>query len=90
MTADQTILTTIVSTDPLHFGFDGSEALLLRYERQDGGVRLGAPVRIRLQDEAQYVHAGRLDFIDNSRKPALERSTPAPSFPIPTISYVLE
>lgn len=68
VTADQTILTTIVSTDPLHFGFDGSEALLLRYERQDGGVRLGAPVRIRLQDEAQYVHAGRLDFIDNSLK----------------------
>ena len=28
--------------------------------------RLGAPVRIRLQDEAQYVHAGRLDFVDNS------------------------
>ena len=66
VTADQTVLTTIVSTDPLHFAFDGSEALLLRYQRQSGGVRLGAPVRIRLQDEAQYVHAGRLDFLDNS------------------------
>lgn len=68
VTADQTVLTTIVSTNPLHFGFDGSEALLLRYQRQDGGIRLGSPVRIRLQDEAQYVHAGRLDFIDNSLK----------------------
>jgi RND family efflux transporter MFP subunit len=29
-------------------------------------VRLGAPVRIQLQDEAQYVHAGRLDFLDYS------------------------
>jgi RND family efflux transporter MFP subunit len=66
VTADQTVLTTIVSTNPLHFEFDGSEALLLRYQRQAGGVRLGAPVRIRLQDEAQYVHAGRLDFLDNS------------------------
>jgi RND family efflux transporter MFP subunit len=66
VTADQTVLTTIVSTNPIHFGFDGSEALLLRYQRQAGGVRLGAPVRIRLQDEAQYIHAGRLDFIDNS------------------------
>jgi RND family efflux transporter MFP subunit len=28
--ADQTVLTTIVSTNPLHFSFDGSEALLLR------------------------------------------------------------
>jgi len=66
VTADQTVLTTIVSTNPLHFSFDGSEALLLRYQRQNGGVRLGAPVRIRLQDEAQFVHAGRLDFLDNS------------------------
>jgi RND family efflux transporter MFP subunit len=64
--ADQTVLTTIVSINPLHFAFDGSEALLLRYQRQAGGVRLGAPVLIRLQDEADYVHAGRLDFLDNS------------------------
>jgi RND family efflux transporter MFP subunit len=69
VTADQTVLTTVVSTNPLHFAFDGSEALLLRYQRQAGGVRLGAPVRIRLQDEAQYVHAGRLDFVDNSVSP---------------------
>ena len=69
VTADQTVLTTVVSTNPLHFAFDGSEALLLRYQRQAGGVRLGAPVRIRLQDEAQYVHAGRLDFLDNSVNP---------------------
>jgi RND family efflux transporter MFP subunit len=66
VTADQTVLTTVVATDPLHFAFDGSEALLLRYQRQSGGVRIGAPVRIRLQDEAQYVHGGRLDFLDNS------------------------
>jgi RND family efflux transporter MFP subunit len=63
--ADQTVLTTIVTTDPMHFAFDGSEALLLRFQRQ-AGTRLGAPVRIRLQDEAQYVHAGRLDFVDNA------------------------
>lgn len=69
VTADQTVLTTVVSTNPLHFAFDGSEALLLRYQRQAGGVRLGAPVRIRLQDEAQYVHAGQLDFLDNSVNP---------------------
>ena len=66
VTADQTVLTTIVTTDPVHFSFDGSEALLLRFQRQAGASRLGAPVRIRLQDEAQYVHAGRLDFIDNA------------------------
>ncbi len=69
VTADQTVLTTIVSTSPLHFSFEGSEALLLRYQRQGGG-RLGSPVRIRLQDEGQFVHAGRLDFVDNAIDPA--------------------
>ena len=64
VTADQTVLTTVVSTNPLHFSFDGSEALLLRFQRQDSS-RIGAAVRIKLQDEAQYVHAGRLDFVDN-------------------------
>lgn len=67
--ADETVLTTIVSTDPLHFAFDGSEALLLRYQREGGG-RLGSPVRIRLQDEANYAHPGRLDFVDNAIDPA--------------------
>jgi RND family efflux transporter MFP subunit len=61
--ADQTVLTEIVSTAPLHFAFDGSEALLLRYQRQNG-ASLGSEVRIRLQDEGQYAHAGRLDFLD--------------------------
>ena len=68
VTADQTVLTTIVSTDPLHFAFDGSEALLLRYQRQGGG-RVGSPVRIRLQDETSYAHGGRLDFVDNAINP---------------------
>jgi RND family efflux transporter MFP subunit len=65
VTADETVLTTIVSTAPLHFAFDGSEALLLRYQRQNGG-RVGSEVRIRLQDEGHYAHAGRIDFIDPS------------------------
>lgn len=64
VTADQTVLTNIVSTNPLHFVFQGSEALLLKYQRQQSGNTVGTPVRIRLQDEASYVHAGRLDFID--------------------------
>lgn len=70
VTADQTVLTTIVSTDPLHFSFEGSEAALLKYQRQGSGTRAGTAVRIRLQDEADYVHAGTLDFIDATLNPA--------------------
>src|SRR5690606_15999093 len=61
--ADQTILTRIVSTDPIHFTFEGSEALLLKYQRQNSAAT-GSPVRVRLQDEEDYVHAGKIDFID--------------------------
>ncbi len=64
VTADQTVLTTIVSTNPLHFSFQGSEALLLKYQRQNAGSTSGTQVRIRLQDETNYSHAGTLDFVD--------------------------
>jgi RND family efflux transporter MFP subunit len=61
--ADQTILARIVSVSPIHFTFEGSEALLLKYQRDNiGGT--GAPVRVKLQDEASYVHPGRIDYID--------------------------
>jgi len=66
VTADQTVLTTIVSIDPLHFVFQGSEALLLKYQRQDSGARVGTPVRVKLSDETDYSHSGTLDFVDNA------------------------
>lgn len=66
VTADQTVLTTIVSVSPLHFVFQGSEALLLKYQRGGAGTRAGTPVRIKLSDEADYRHAGTLDFVDNA------------------------
>ena len=57
------VLTTIVSTSPIHFVFDASEAQLLRNLR-DGGK--GGRVRIRLQDEPDYRWDGTIDFTDNS------------------------
>src|SRR3954467_1579109 len=69
VTPDQSVLTTIVSVDPLHFSFQGSEALLLKYQRDGGGVRIGAPVRVKLGDESDFAHAGKLDFIDNAIDP---------------------
>lgn len=65
VTADQTVLTTIVSTSPMHFSFQGSEASLLNYERR-GDTLQNAPVRIRLQGESAYSHNGRIDFVDNA------------------------
>ncbi|MGQ3113778.1 MAG: efflux RND transporter periplasmic adaptor subunit [Brevundimonas sp.] len=59
------VLTTIVSSAPIYFVFEGSEATLLKYQRQ---VRSGAaaPVRIRLQDESDFTRTATLDFTDNA------------------------
>ena len=65
VTADQTVLTTIVSTSPIHFSFQGSEASLLEYERR-GDTLQGSPVRIKLQGEDDYSRTGRIDFVDNA------------------------
>lgn len=59
------VLTTIVSSSPIYFVFDGSEALALKYQRE---ARTGgpAPIRIRLQDETSYDRVGTLNFTDNA------------------------
>jgi len=58
------VLTTIVSSAPIYFVFDGSEAVLLKYQRQ---ARQGAaPIQVRLQDEPDYARSGTLNFTDNA------------------------
>lgn len=66
-----TLLATIVSIDPIHFVFDVSEADYLRYSRlyqsgQRSSRENGIPVRMKLSDEADYKHEGRMDFVDNA------------------------
>ena len=64
---DSTVLTTIVSLDPIRFAFQGPESLFLKYQRANAGRRRGdAPVQIRLQDEADYRWNGRIAFVDNA------------------------
>jgi len=66
-----TLLTSIVTMDPIHFAFDGSEADFIRYLRlAASGVRQSSrdapnPVAVRLADETEFKHQGRMDFVDN-------------------------
>lgn len=63
-----TLLTTIVSQDPLYFNFDMSEADFLAFQRTYGLVssgELSVPVDLRLMDETGWPHPGKLTFIDN-------------------------
>jgi RND family efflux transporter MFP subunit len=64
--AGATLLTTILTLDPIYATFDMSEADYLRLAR-DGGARAGAEapeIGLKLADEAQWNRAGRLDFLD--------------------------
>lgn len=74
-----TLLATIVSTDPIHFEFTFDEASYLRYERmsKEGtdvasrGRGPGVEVSLKLIDEKDFTHDGRMDFVDN----VIDRST---------------
>jgi multidrug efflux system membrane fusion protein len=66
------LLTVIVSIDPIHFVFDGSEADFLRYIRlAASGARPSSrdvqnPVSVRLADETEFKHHGVMNFVDNA------------------------
>jgi len=71
--ADNTVLTSIVSLDPLYVYFDVHEQAMLKIKRlmQEGKLQLQAqgakavPIDIGLADEAEFPHHGVVDFTDN-------------------------
>jgi membrane fusion protein, multidrug efflux system len=70
--AGATLLTTIVSIDPIRFLFEASEADYLRYVRQAAsGARPSGrdtpnPVQVRLTDETEWKREGVMEFVDNA------------------------
>jgi RND family efflux transporter MFP subunit len=66
-----TLLTTIVSTDPIYFYFDISEADFLKYKRLgELGLRPSSreqenPVELGLQNDEGFPYKGKMNFIDN-------------------------
>ncbi len=69
--ANSTLLTTIVSLDPIYVYFPADEHTYLRYARLDRrGERPSSryapnPVRLQLADEEGFPHEGTMDFVDN-------------------------
>ncbi len=71
--ADATLLTTVVSQDPVHVHFEADERAFLRYQalaRAGERTTTRNAVRVGLADEDGYPHAGTVDFIDNQVDPA--------------------
>ena len=72
-----TLLTTIVSLDPIYAYFEADEGAFLKYSRlAQTGERPSSreyknPVHMGLADEKGFPHEGRMDFVDNQ----LDRGT---------------
>jgi len=77
VSSNTTLLATIVSVDPIRFEFTFDEASYLRYQRFAGPCtqmakgESGVPVSLKLIDEQEFEHAGKMDFVDN----AIDRSS---------------
>ena len=71
VSADQTMLTTIVSLDPIYFSYTVDEKAFLKYQNSLGiGMGQtqqgkGVPILIALSGEAKPTRKGTLDFVDN-------------------------
>jgi membrane fusion protein, multidrug efflux system len=72
---DATVLTTVVSLDPIYASFDADEQTFLRYgELARDGKRVsarqaGLPIRMALASDEEFVREGRMNFLDNQVDP---------------------
>jgi RND family efflux transporter MFP subunit len=70
-----TLLSSVVSMDPIYIYFDADEQSYLRYAKiaRDGAGPssrdTGNPVQVGLANEEGFPHAGQLDFVDNQLNP---------------------
>jgi membrane fusion protein, multidrug efflux system len=72
---DQTLLTTVMSTDPMYAYFEMDEPTLLRIRRavNEGKIKQPEkgrlPVLMGLQGEEGFPHAGTINFVNNQVNP---------------------
>jgi membrane fusion protein, multidrug efflux system len=86
--ADQTLLATVVSIDPIYFNFDIDERSYIAYtrrvqagEQQSGRAGAGFAVQAGLLDERDLPRTGRLEFLDNRIDPASGTMRARATFP---------
>jgi RND family efflux transporter MFP subunit len=68
VTAGSTMLTTVVSVDPIYVSFQGDEQGFLNfmnYARKGGEAEAKHPVFVGLANEEGYPHQGAIAFVDN-------------------------
>jgi multidrug efflux system membrane fusion protein len=71
---EATLLTTVVSVDPIYASFDADEQTYLRYgeraRQHASGGQGGLPIQMALADEQTFPHEGTLQFLDNQLDPS--------------------
>jgi membrane fusion protein, multidrug efflux system len=88
---DQTLLTTVVSQDPMYAYFDTDEPTLLRLLRavSEGRIKPARDGKNRvlmgLQDEDGFPHEGTVDFVNNQVNPTTGSITMRGVFPNPEL-----
>jgi membrane fusion protein, multidrug efflux system len=76
VTPNESLLTTLVSVDPVYVTFTGDERAYLRYQElaREGNRQSSRdarnPVLVGLANEEGYPHKGEMDFVDNAMNPA--------------------
>lgn len=74
--ADNTLLATIVSVDPIYLYVDADERSVLKYKRlalegkRQSAVDHKVPLQMALIDELDYPHEGYIDYVDPELNPA--------------------
>jgi multidrug efflux system membrane fusion protein len=73
---EATLLTTLVSIDPIHAHFDADERIFLKYQdmaregRRENARATRHPIRMALAGDEGFPREGRLDFLDNRLDPS--------------------
>ena len=66
---EATILTSVVSVDPIYATFEADEQTFLRYGPSTS-LRAGLEIRMGLASEKDFPRVGKMDFLDNQINPA--------------------
>jgi multidrug efflux system membrane fusion protein len=73
---EATLMTTVVSLDPIYASFDADEQTFQRYlglsrqGRRGAGRQADVPIRLALAEDTEFPREGTLNFLDNRIDPA--------------------
>jgi membrane fusion protein, multidrug efflux system len=70
---EATLLTTVVSLDPVHAHFDADERIFLKYTaraaNRSNGRNVNLPIQMALANEEGFPRTGQMNFLDNQLNP---------------------